>query len=363
MIKYGLHVLFTAACLSGLIWYGLPILKDRAPQHYAKIATLYGTSGKATSSNPATTKPADVIARINRVVGGGNDQRGPSAGETPEVTNTPSGADVRPAPSGTTTNRSAATEKGHPHVQPTPETGSVTRTETTNDVGQPEDPLMALNKDPGYDWGLVVTNSFAYDAEMKRIGIIAGGTIVSRKRSELKLNGYVAECFYIKDRLWQYETLYLYEADLVMFKGTYEQADVEQRSLLVDYCRTLAEYETLRAEAHRAAIRRNPHFNAYRTAVDEYNEFVKKGQTLRSQAEQATGPQRTRLTDELRKLRAQEATQLQKFKDVQSRYEAWKQEHLGDDRNPRIGRTVEMQNLENKLNAMRPRVQEMVPGL
>ena len=226
-----------------------------------------------------------------------------------------------------------------------------------------QDARAALNKDPGYPWGIVVTNSFYYDSAMQRIGILAGGTVVARKQSLIKKDGYVAECFYLINRSWQDETIYLYEADLVMFDVTYQVADKEQRDLLVEYCRTKGMLEELRSKAYKEALRRNPYFEQYKNVVEESKAFTQKTRDAKEEFDTASGDRRSVLADQLRQYQAEEVVIMQRYNALKEPYDTWKTQNIGDEKTPRITKTIEIQNLENRLNGMSEAVQELVPGL
>jgi hypothetical protein len=186
---------------------------------------------------------------------------------------------------------------------------------------------------------------------------------VERKQSQIQMNGYVAECFYLIDRTWQYDTIYLYESDLILFECTYPEADQDQRNLLLEYCIAKGKLEELRAIAYKDAIRRNPYFEQYKTATDEYKDFVQKARVVKEEFDNANGVRRSALMDQLRKYQSEETTIKQRYIAIKEKYDAWKAVNIGEDKTPKITKTVEMQNLENKLNSMSPAVQEIVPGL
>lgn len=360
MGKYLFQVLVAFVFWACVIWFGLPLVKAYAPPAYKHLTDFFLTDAKVEKIFAAVVTKAEQTVKA----------------VTPSnaFSNTPSSVPMRnDGAYGMQADEKAADvpQMAAQTAQPTQDvTTSFASEENVEDPAEAveeavviDDPFAALNKDPGYGWGLVVTNSFAYDKEMNRLGILSGGTVVSRKNSELKMYGYVSECFYLKERKWQSDTMLLYEADLVMFDGTYEEANVEQRNLLIKYCQTLARYEELRAEAYKNALRRNPHLEAYKKTMEEYNDFFRKANAAKAALPQSVGAVRTKLIDDLRRYRAEESIIVKKFKEVKERYEAWKIEHVGSYKNPKISKSVDILNLETALNAMKPRVQMIVPGL
>jgi len=315
MGKYLFQVLLTVIFWTSVIWFGLPLLKDHSPGPYNHLRRFF-------LPNPAIE---NIVVKV--------------------IANT--------EPTLKIFSDRSVKKRVHTDDQTIQEEA----------VDTHDDRLSALNRDPGYEWGIVVTNSFAYDTGMQKLGIFSGGTVVSRKHSELKMHGYVSECFYLKNRKWQSETVLLYDADLVIFDTTYENADVEQRNMLIKYCRTLAQYEEKRAEAYKKEIRKNPNFDAYKNALNEYNSFFKRAHAAKAELPEALGAERTKLMDELRKYRADEPLIVKQFKETKERYEAWKEEHIGSSQQPKYSKSADVVNLEKTLETMRPSVQKIVPGL
>lgn len=347
MVRFMFQVVLSVAFWAFVIWFGLPILKDIAPSGYGRLVNVLANETisskiseavdavelnvKAIAENPLKVELPEIKIEMPPIFL----PEGKSQEETEIATNAQ--------------DRLTTQEEGSPVV--------------VDAEAMPTDSMAALNKDPGYSWGLVVTNSFFYDSTMKRAGILAGGTIVERKQSQVQNDGYVAECFYLVDRTWQYETVYLYESDLILFECIYQEADKGQRNLLQEYCKIKGTLEELRAIAYKEAILRNPYFEQYKVATDEYKAFVQKARLVKEEFDNASEARRSALMDQLRAYKAEETNIAQRYKTVKGQYDAWKTENIGEDKTPRITKTVEMQNLENKLNAMRPAVQEIVPGL
>lgn len=348
MLRFLVQVVISFAFWAFVVWYGLPVLKNKAPSAYGKVVSIVMDDTVGTRISAAVESVEKTVEKNVKTIS----ENLPNV-EIPEITlELPKVFNQEETKNtSTTTNHLSTQDENSPSV---------------NDVEEiPFDAKAALNKDPGYPWGIVVTNSFYYDAKMQRIGILAGGTIVERKGSELQMDGQVAECFYLIDRSWRYETIYLYESDLVMFDVTYQDAEKTQRDLLVEYCRMKGLLEELRGKAYKEAIRKNPYFEPYKIATTEYKAFAQKAREAKEELDTATttSARRSVLIDQLRRYKAEETEIVQRYKAVKDQYDTWKSQNIGDEKTPRISKTIEMQNLENKLNAMREAVQALVPGL
>lgn len=346
MVRFLIQVVLSFAFWASVVWSGLPVLKDKAPSAYGRLVAIVMDETVGTRISTAVESVEQTVEKNVKAIS----ENLPSVQipeiklELPKVFNP-----EKTESTSTTTNLLTTPDENPPVIDEV--------------VEVPPDTKAALNKDPGYPWGIVVTNSFYYDSKMNKIGILASGTVVECKQSEVQMNGYVSECFYLINRSWQDDTVYLYESDLVRFDITYQDADIAQRDMLIEYCQVKGRLEELRVNAYKEALRKNPYFTQYKTVNDEYKAFTQKTREVKEAFDTASDNRRSVLADQLRRYRAEEAEIMQRFKAIKESYDAWKLQNIGEEKTPRITKTVEMQNLENKLNAMRGTVQEIVPGL
>lgn len=357
MLRFFAQVVIAAAFWAVVVWFGLPWLKDHEPEAYRRVVrqTIQATPEKASGYI------VDAVEAVEHNVRAIKDNppelpemppRMPdSQKDQPSVTVAPDKAVVAGGDNVSATNNQEVAVVAPPVALPVALQEEV------------EDPLSSMNKDPGYNWGIVVTNSFFYDEAMKVKGILAGGAVVESKSLRLLPDGRVAECFFMTDRRWNYDTVHLYESDLVLFDVPYERAPKATRDLLIEYCKLLGRLEELRVKLHKELILRNPHMQEYRAVTAELNAFVQKAKQAQADFEISSGSQRMTLMDQLRQYKAEEAGILRRYNETKRKYDSWKTENLGDGRTGRSPKTPEMQSIENKLNAMRPAVHEIVPGL
>ncbi len=346
MVRFLIQVVLSFVFWAFVVWFGLPMLKDNAPSAYGRLVAIVMDETVSTRISAAVESVEQTVGKNVKAIS----ENLPNV-EIPEIKlalpQVFSQEETKAI--STTTNRLTTQDENSPNI---------------NDVAEiPIDTKAALNKDPGYPWGIVVTNSFYYDSSMQRIGILAGGTVVECKQSQVQVDGYVSECFYLIDRSWHYETVYLYESDLVKFNVTYQGAEKTQRDTLVEYCQTKGLLEELRSKAYKEALRKNPYFEQYKTVTEEYKAFAQKARQTKEEFDQAKEARRSVLMDQLRQYKADETAIMQRYKAVKEQYDTWKSQNIGEEKTPRISKTIEMQNLENKLNAMRESVQGLVPGL
>lgn len=180
MIKFWIQIFVVTAILSVIVWFGLPLLRPGGvPTRYTKVATLITESEKSAAVVASITGVTTQLVETVKAAGTEFvETAGKGLAEVTGDSKIKSALDsLISAPNGTTNTAAPQIE-----VEP--------------------DPNAPLNADPGYAWGIVVTNSFFHDAQMNRRGIMVGGTIVARKSLRLLPKGRAAECVYLKeDRL------------------------------------------------------------------------------------------------------------------------------------------------------------------
>lgn len=341
--KFILTMISIAVILILGVWFGLPFLMIKSPDVYAKAV-------EAVERLPDTAIPIIENTRAVAV---------DSIADTAEELE--SAATV-------------AEESVSAAVQEQPESGAAVTDDKEEVLTEPivedktepkeplnVDPLSALNGDPGYPWGIVVTNSYFYDASMQQLGILPGGTIVSCKGKQLIPTGYIFECHYMANRAWRNDTVIMYEADLVVFDTTYADANKEQRNLLVEYCRLYGRLEELRGEEQKKLLDTNPHHGEYVAAATAYKEFNSKVAVMKAEYEKSEGSKRLQLGEELRKLRYDQVLVKKRYDTASAEYKKWKEVNV----NPRIATitTPAISEIERIMERLRPEVQKIVPGL
>ena len=372
MIKYAIQVLVAAVVLAAIVWFGLPWLKASHPERYSKIAA-WVVDGEApeelaSSLAQARTQLTETVKDIGAELAGTTEQaKTPEAPRVSsnEATTLPSEGSAD-TPGSRVNAADAETAEASNALASAASAASESAAPASEVESEPQEPApgAVLNPDPGYNWGIVVTNSFFYDAQMKPQGIMLGGTVVARKSSRLLPDGNVAECCYLKEgRLWVYDTVHIYEADLVLFDMPYDKSDPEQRDLLIEYCRLYGLHEAEKARLYKNMSQRNPHLSAHQETAKAYREFLARAKEVHEEHEAATGARRSALQDQLRKMKGQEMEVKRRYEEAKAQYDAWKQQNVTAPAEAGRLKTPEMQTLENQMNALRPAVQEIVPGL
>ena len=233
---------------------------------------------------------------------------------------------------------------------------------------QGPDERAAKNKDPGYGWALVVTNSVCYDANMKKAGILKGGTVIETMSEKMLSHGKVWSIKAMKDWTWQERTLVMYDADIIRFGIPYsEMTDRRQRDILIDFCTWYGQFEELRGkQVKKATGGENPYkaqYEANKPAWDELCAEVTKYMKLERETmfKNVPGVNRGDVMKKCNLLRIKQKELEKTFKPIKEKYEQWEEEHQQAD--IPITVTPEMKELIEKMNSVRSQVDEWVPGL
>ena len=377
MKKFALQLLGLTVALSALVWTGLPWLKTHRSADYDRLVDAFASGRGRQELAIQIAAKAGGLAETVKDAGAdfaATTSRGISEVVAPAPDSPTAVADA-PDPDSARPTESSASEPPASAPEVPPSGASVASAQNgaapaeaeavaPAEAPAPADPAAALNADPGFVWGLVVTNSFFYDAQMNRVGILAGGTVVARKSVRLLNDGNIAECCYLgHDRMWVYEPVHVYESDLIVFDTPYEQANREQRDLLVEYCKLYGRYEAAKAKLYKDVLMRNPHLEEHQETAKAYREFSLRAKAIHEEHQNTTGARRSALEDQLRKMKGEEGDIKRRYEEAKVKYDAWKQQNVLDPAAAGRLKTPDMQSYENRMNALRPAVQAIVPGL
>lgn len=338
---YVVKVVALAAILSTATWFGLPVLKAKMPDAYFSIAQVSQGQGSVKEVGENISVAAEKVA-----------ESGKAAVEALPQKVQEADADVA-----TSIESSVETEEASVATNATEEADAAEAPAEPVEL----DTMSALNADPGYPWGIVVTNSFFFDKDMVKKGILPGGTVIACKDRHELPKGNVVECLYLSSRIWGETPVMIYESDLVTFDGTYENAPRKDRDILIEYCKLYGRLEDLRARAYSAILNRNPHKEEYRAMAIEYREFNAKIRAAKQKYDVSTGTERMKLGDELRNYKYEQTGINERYRTASEKYNKWKTDNV-DSRAGQI-KTPDMVSIENAMERLRPEVERIVPGL
>ena len=402
MIRFLVKLLVLCAVGFAIAWFGTPILKEHAPGPYSKLASLL--LGRPVA-NHETGEVADA-GKLGEIVGGALDKASETGGEVVAKADFGflKGKAKKASPADTVAVAAAdAVEAG----EDLPEGA---RKEVQDDGSVvvyveeelPPDPRGALNEDPGFPMGIVVTNSFFFDARGNKINTMPGGTVV--ESLETRDVGGKMVCrtrvFHPVKRLWQEEEVWFEATDLVMLNAPYQDLPRKERDALVDYCtakgKWMVAYQKLaeKASAKYAADHQNPYEVEYQAAKAKHDELmarVAENKKKLQWSQTHDDPKRGQYLAEGRNLAAEQREDARVWQPILQKWQMWESQHMtptdtftpageevSDSLKPAprmrifvnakgdsvvVDETATMQSLREQMEALAPIVHAIVPDL
>lgn len=268
-----------------------------------------------------------------------------------------------PAASGASSGNTSATSRtSHQTTRnPPPEPAAQTPPLAPSNAGEAAVPAPAPQPiGPVFDWGILVETTNVYNAAGTPTGKLPGGTVVERVSVHESSRGSMVRCRVLHNQLWR-EGIFVPELALAMFQGSYVNASPRDRDRIVRYFTLRSMVADRRDELRESSIRANPHFTAYQAAAKALTEFQAKAKELVAQRDAATGMERSRLEDTLRRLKSDESAILHSFRKAEEPYKRWRASN--DDGSVAIASDAQINAWENELAALEPDVRGMVRGL
>ena len=401
MIRFLVKLLILCAVGFAIAWFGTPVLKEKAPGPYSKLASLL--LGRPVA-NPETGEVADA-GKLGEVVGGALDKASEAGGEA--LAKTDFSFLKNKAKKASTNDTLAVAAADAVAAGETLPEGARTETQPDGSVvvyveeELPPDPRGALNDDPGFPMGIVVTNSFFYDDRGNKINSMPGGTVVENLETADKAGRTYCRTrvFHPVKRLWQDEEVWFEATDLILLNAPYQDLPRKERDALVDYCEAkgkwMAGYAKLaeKAAAKYAADHRNPYEAEYQAAKARHDELmarVAENKKKLQWSQTHDDPKRGQYLQEGRTLAAEQREDAKVWQPIVQKWQMWESQHMtptdtftpageetafgrvgpnprvkipGTDDSVTVEETAVMQQQREKMEELAPIVHAIVPGL
>jgi hypothetical protein len=203
-------------------------------------------------------------------------------------------------------------------------------------------------------WGVTILDASHFENDGKRReGNLPGGTLVEQISSTTSSKGEVALCRVWRGQEWEGPYL-IATADLVRFGGGRGEVDAEALDALCRYYALNARVEARKNSLVRQAVDANPHAAQLRTLKQGYDEAAARAKQLTQTRDDASGAERIRTSDELRRLKETEPVLRKNLEAVTRQYEQWKQSHSTAGAGP--AQDTEIQALEAQMKVLLPRL-------
>ena len=210
---------------------------------------------------------------------------------------------------------------------------------------------------PKNGWGFVSKSTPYYSPQGENLGDLEAGTLFKYHdvKSTSKDDMLLAR---LRDKSGWHGPYLLPCTEVAAYEGDPEQVDIQIVADLRNYFLLKGEYDTHRDELLENEYRRNPHFEAYRQAAENYRKSAEAAGKMEDDASKLTGAAKTRAYDGLRSLKYEQEKLKAELQAVGEKYRAWKEAHPVDE--SKIG-DEKLTSLRNRMDEIKSRVAELVP--
>ena len=333
MIRYLIRLSVLCAVGAAVVWFGLPPFKKAAPGPYAQLASiLLGRPVAVAGTGQVATGFGENGPDVNAVMEKANELGEKAAEQVGLSDGAKSAAEVLK-------NRKKKGDGEKAAAETAPAAPRVVYVEEE----LPPDPRGALNDDPGYPMGVVVTNSFYYDARGHKLGTMPGGTAVENLETVQMGDTLVCKTlvFHPKKRIWQETAVWFEASDLVLLNAPYQDLPRAERDAIVDYCTAKGQwvdaYNKLaaRVAAKWNASHKNPYEAEYQAAKAKHDalvERIRENDKKIKWSQTHEDPQRPAYLRAGQKLAAEQREDAAVWNPIRDKWQAWEREHdTGDD--------------------------------
>lgn len=211
---------------------------------------------------------------------------------------------------------------------------------------------------PKNGWGVINRKTPCYSPEGRNRGTLPAGTLLTY--SAVKRS---STCFVLVSKVQRqgdaWEGPFLVEApDVVLFSGELNTMSDELIADIRAYFMLLGQIENRKEELEKSAQSQNPHFESARLWQKRYAESVEKASDMEEQANALTGSAKTKMLDQLRALKYEQARlKIQADKEAAS-YKAWKDQHPVP---PSVFTAdTQLKDLQTQLNVAKEKIKDIV---
>ena len=138
--------------------------------------------------------------------------------------------------------------------------------------------------------------------------------------------------------------------DAILYKCDISATTPEQRRLCTEQAKLLGAISSRKAQLKKASGDSNPYAAEYKRALREYKSFAKKNNALLEEYNNASGPHRMEVADELRLIKEKSARIIEEFGAIKTKYKGWKARHQAQ--TPDYKHDPQIKRLQQKLAAV-----------
>lgn len=338
MIRYLIKLVILCAVGAAIVWFGLPQFKKHAPRPYAQFASLLlgrPVAVEGTGEVADAGKAGDLIGGALAKAG---DAVGEAAGKAGLPANAPAVADLFKNRQNAATNEAAVaiTPENLPNGERVEQPDGTVVVYVEEEL--PPDDRGALNDDPGFPMGVVITNSFYFDERGNKLGSMPGGTIVETLETTQTGDRMVCKTvvFHPVKRLWQDREIWFEASDLLLLNAPYQDLPRVERNAIVDYCtakgKWMEEYGRLaeKTVAKYAADHKNPYEAEYQAAKARHDELmarIAENKKKLDYSKEHADPNRGKYLQDARTLAGEQREDAKVWQPIVQKWQMWESQH------------------------------------
>lgn len=171
-------------------------------------------------------------------------------------------------------------------------------------------------------WAILIQRTAHYSTGGKNLGLLPAGTVGEVIKTTTSSDGDVAVCSIEQGGQWKGPVL-ISLADLVVFEGPLTAVPADTLSLLHHYYTLKERIDARTAAIQQALTAANPHAAAFIRATDAVNEFVIRAKKMTVAFKATTGPARSELLDQLKRMKFEQVRLNTELSQAEARMKEW----------------------------------------
>ena len=229
----------------------------------------------------------------------------------------------------------------------------------SGDVFDDPPALIGIYRATGRDkpkWGVTRIKTNLYADDGRHLGEVPAGIVANYQDVRVSSMGSMVLCTLLYKGKEHGPGL-LKQKDICLFTGDYMKLSKDQRGNLEAYYKTKGAMEERKIDLmHQFAIQ-NPYYTSYKAAYDGYMAHIGASKKLSMTHDITMGLKRSRLEDQLRKMKNEEAKLQKRYNAIHAKYKGWKDQNAA-----KLPDTVKDSRVREYRIELR-RLARLIPGL
>jgi len=177
------------------------------------------------------------------------------------------------------------------------------------------------------EWGLTTDHETAiYSTKGKLLGHISAGNMLIIHKRKNTSEGDFLECTIIKNGK-KHKNMIIKSEHAIIYNCNLADITPEQRKLSIQHAKLLGQISKREAQLKKDSTDKNPYAAKYKSALANYKQTAKKNNSLLKAYNNATGPRRMELADQLRLIKHNSEETKKEYTAAKKQYKTWKSQN------------------------------------